>query len=323
MKAIIWPAYGAPEVLKTVDIPTPTVNKNQVRVKIHASTAFPADCEMRRFEMPTKALWLPIRLYFGLFKPRGTKILGQEFAGVIDKIGSEVTKFSVGDEVFGCTGIEFGTYAQYIVRDESSALALKPANKTFAQIVPFATGGSNAQYYLDKANIKANDRILIYGAAGCIGSFAVQMAKQAKAQVVAVDSADKLDFLTSLGADQVLDYKTQDPLTLATGSFDLIFDVVGKLPYPQCLEHLTPNGQYATANPKPGQQRKAQGKSVDCSLAEPTAETLQQLATLAQNDTIHACIDKTFDLDNAVEAHKFVESGLKQGHVVLAVIPDE
>lgn len=320
MKAIIWSAYGGPEVLRIKDIPTPIPSKNQVRVKIHTTTAFPADCEMRRFDMPTKALWLPIRLYFGVFKPRGTKVLGQEFAGVVDKVGSEVTQFKVGDEVFGCTGPEFGAYAEYIVRDEASALALKPVDMSFAQIVPFATGGSNAQHYLSKAKLKAGEKVLIYGAAGCIGSFAVQMAKRAKAYVIAVDSADKLDFLTALDADEVLDYKTQNPLE--HGPFDFIFDVVGKLPYPKCLSLLTPKGRYASANPNLTQALTAKNKPVILPLAEPTAQSLQQLASEAQHNNIQACIDKTYDLTNVAAAHGYVDSGKKKGHVVLAVVKD-
>lgn len=317
MKAVVWSAYGAPDVLKVRQLPTPKAKANQVRIKVHATTAFPADCEMRRFEMPTPALWLPVRLFFGVFKPRGTKILGQEFAGVIESVGEKVTRFKVGDEVFGCTGAEFGGYAEYIVRNENSALAIKPKNVSFDQIVPFATGASNAQHYLQSANLKEGDKVLINGAAGCIGSFAVQMAKCVGAHVIAVDSADKLSFLHDLGADEVLDYKSQNPLK--DGPYDLIFDVVGKLPYPACLKRLSPNGKYASANPHLSQVIRAKGKPVILSLAEPTAESLSKLAEWAEDGWLKAHIDKRFDLTDAASAHRYVESGEKLGHVVLSV----
>lgn len=320
MKAIIWSAYGPPSVLKLGEVPTPEPKADEVRVKVCATTAFPADCEMRRFDMPTPALWLPVRLYFGVLKPRGTKVLGQEFAGVVDKVGSKITRFKVGDRVFGCTGAEFGAYAEYICRKESSGIAHLPDGLSFEQAAPLATGASNAQHYIKKAELTAGEKVLINGAAGCIGSFAVQLAKSFGAYVVAVDSADKLAFLTELGADEVVDYQTQNALSL--GPFDFIFDVVGKLPYPACLTKLKPQGRYASANPHLSQVITQGKKPVILSLAEPTADTLAEVANWAVQGIISAKIHKTFDLLTPGEvnaAHSYVESGAKQGHVVLVV----
>ena len=225
MQAIAWTAYGPPEALQLQEIAKPTPTANEVLIKVHAATVTTGDCELRGLKLPL-VYRLPLRLYMGFSKPKG-KILGQELAGEIEAIGSAVTRFQPGDPIFAVTMLRFGAYAEYTCLPESYPIMAKPTNMSYAEAATIPTGGINALHFLRKANLQAGERLLINGAGGSIGTYAVQIAKLWGAQVTCVDSARKLAMLRGLGADQVIDY-AQNDFTQNGESYDVIIDVVGK-----------------------------------------------------------------------------------------------
>jgi len=208
MKAIVCTKYGPPDVLQLQEVDKPIPKDNEVLIKIIGATVTAGDCEIRSFKFPLW-LWLLARLGFGIRGPR-QKILGQELAGEIEAVGNEVTRFRKGDQVFASTGWNLGAYAEYICLPEDGMLALKPSNLTFEEAAAIPTGGLAALHYLRKGNIQPGQTVLINGAGGSIGTFAIQLAKYYGAEVTAVDSTGKLDMLRSIGADQVIDYTQED-----------------------------------------------------------------------------------------------------------------
>jgi NADPH:quinone reductase-like Zn-dependent oxidoreductase len=251
MQAVVWTAYGPPEVLRLKEVPKPAPQDNEVLIGIHAATVLAGDCEARSLEFP---LWLalPMRLYVGLTKPTRITILGQELAGEIEAVGADVKSFKPGDQVFAALGLGMGAYAEYICLPENpdemqGVLAIKPSNTTYeADAVP--VGGLNALYFLRKASIQSGQTVLINGAGGSIGTIAIQLAKSFGAEVTAVDSTGKLEVLRSIDADHVIDY-TQGDFTQSGQTYDVIFDVVGKSSYSGCIRSLKPNGRYLIAYP--------------------------------------------------------------------------
>ncbi|MHA2276603.1 MAG: NAD(P)-dependent alcohol dehydrogenase, partial [Candidatus Kariarchaeaceae archaeon] len=248
MKAIIFKKYGSPEVLEVQEVEQPKPKANEVLIKIHAATVTLGDCELR--SMKFQVWWIRplVRLGFGVFRPR-RHILGQELAGTIEAVGEDVTKFKVGDEVFGPTGLGLGAYAEYKTLKETGAIIKKPKNMTFEETATIPTGGLNSLHFLRKANIQSGQRVLINGAGGSIGTYGVQIAKNYRAEVTAVDHADKFDMLKSIGADHVIDYMTAD-FTRNGETYDVIFDIVGKSPYRRSMRSLNKNGVYLLGNPK-------------------------------------------------------------------------
>ena len=248
MKAIVCTAYGGPDVLKLEEVEKPRPKAGEVLVRVHATTASRADCEIRRFEFPAW-VWLPVRLAFGVFKPR-VRILGQEFAGEVEALGDGATSFAPGDRVYGTTGIGLGAYAEYVRvggRRAGSVVAPMPAAMSYAEAAAVPYGAMEALRFLRKAGIGAGQRVLIIGAGGSFGTYAVQLAKHAGAEVVAVDSAGKLEMLREIGADQVIDY-TEGDFTDGAGDFDIVFDVVGRAPFGRVVRLLRPGGRYVVAN---------------------------------------------------------------------------
>jgi NADPH:quinone reductase-like Zn-dependent oxidoreductase len=228
MKAIVWTAYGPPDVLQLQEVETPTPKETQVRIKIHATTVTAGDCEMRRLKLPF-GLGLPVRFYAGLRRPKRLTILGQELAGEVESVGAGVTRFRVGDPVFAGTGFEMGAYAEYVCMDEDpkdGALALKPANMSYEEAAAVPTGGLEALHFLGKAEIRSGERVLINGAGGSIGTFGVQLAKSYGAHVTAVDAGIKLEMLRAIGADETSDY-TRGAFTGRGESYD----VIGAIPW--------------------------------------------------------------------------------------------
>ena len=322
MHAVIWERYGPPEVLKIGEVDKPKPRDNEILVRVYGASVTPGDCELRSFQLPYWWFWLPLRLYFGLFTPRG-KRLGMEYSGVVEEQGSSVTRFQPGDEVFGGTGASFGAYSEYITVREDSAVAIKPSGMSHEEAATVNTGGTNGLHFLRKANIKPGQTILINGAGGTIGSYAVQLALHFGAVVTAVDAADKLNMLRDVGVERVVDYKKID-FTREGVKYDIVFDVAGKASYTGCLKCLKPGGILLLSNPGLSHMLRApltnmtSSKTVIFQFASETAEDLQFLGSLLQSGTIKAIVDRTFSITHIAEAHRYVESGAKVGNVAIS-----
>jgi NADPH:quinone reductase-like Zn-dependent oxidoreductase len=325
MKAVVATAYGPPEVLQLRDVAKPELKDHDVLVKIHATTATMGDCEMRAFRV-LPFLWLPIRLYMGLLRPR-KGIFGQDLAGEIEATGKEVTRFKPGDAVIASTGMAMSAHAEYIRLPESAMITRKPGNLTDEEAAPIPTWSMVALHFLREAHIQPGEHVLINGAGGSIGTFAVQLAKYYGAEVTAVDSAEKLDMLRAIGADHTLDY-AQDDFTRHHQAYDVIFEVVGKASYSGCLHALKPGGRLLLANPGLRQMLRAPFTSMSgrtkviLAASDEKVEDLEFLKRLAEEGVINPVIDRRYPLEAMVDAHRYVESGHKQGHVVVTVGPN-
>ncbi len=329
MKAIICAAYGPPNVLELREVAKPHPKDGQVLVRIHATSVSRADCELRRFEFPGW-VWLPMRLWFGVLKPR-VRILGQEFAGEVEATGKGAASFAPGDRVFGTTGIGLGAYAEYIClsgRSEGSALARIPATLSYAEAAGVPYGGSEALRFLRKANIQAGQKVLIVGAGGSFGTYAVQLAKHFGAEVTAVDSTGKLDMLRSIGADHVIDYTERD-FTDSTQTFDIIFDVVCRAPFTRILRMLCPGGRCVLANPQTSHLIRGlwatmtSDRKVIFGADSGTAEDLSFLRELIDGGKLRPIIDRRFPFEQLAEAHRYAETEQKKGNIVIIVGGEE
>jgi NADPH:quinone reductase-like Zn-dependent oxidoreductase len=326
MKAIVWTKYGSPDVLQLKEITKPTPKANEVLIKIYATTVTAGDCEARNLKMPI-LIRLPMRMYVGLRKPKRIKILGQELAGEIEAIGKDVKRFRAGDKVFGTTGLGFGGYAEYICLPEESAmgvLATIATNMTYEEAAAVPTGGLEALHFIRKGNIQRGEKVLILGAGGSIGTFAVQLARYFGAEVTGVDSPSKLEMLRSIGADHVIDY-TREDFTRNGQTYDVIFDVPGKSSFSGSIRSLKQSGRYLLANP--GLSHTLQGpwtsmrsgKKVIFGAASQKTEDLIFLRDLIEAGQIKAVIDRRYTLEQVTEAHRYVETGHKKGNVVINV----
>ncbi len=250
MKAIVWTEYGPPDVLQLREVEKPVPKDSQVLIRIFATTVTAGDSELRDLKLPIY-FSLPMRIWVGLRKPSRKPIPGTELAGEIVSVGKDVTLFSAGDQVFGSSGLNFGANAEYICLPEW-AVAAKPANMTYEEAAAVPFGGRDALHFLRKGNVRSGQKVLINGAGGSIGTFAVQLAKHFGAEVSAVDSTKKLEMLRSIGADQVIDY-TKEDFTENGEIYDVIFDVIGKVSLSRSKKSLRDNGTYLLANPGMGQ----------------------------------------------------------------------
>lgn len=325
MKAIICTAYGPPNVLKFQEVEKPCPKDGQVLIRIHATSVSRADCELRRFDFPG---WiaLPIRLWFGVLKPR-VRILGQEFSGEVEDIGEGVVSFAPGDRVFGTTGMKLGAYAEYICLDQrssSSVITSIPANISFTDAAVIPYGASEALRFLRKANIKAGHNILIIGAGGSFGTYAVQLAKNFGAEVTAVDSFSKLKILQSLGADHTIDY-TQGEFTNRMQTFDIIFDVVCKTPLSHLFRMLRHGGRCVLANPQTSHIIRgiwtifSSSRKVIFSSGNGSVEHLQYIKDLIETGKLKPVIDRNYALEQMAEAHRYAETEQKIGNIVIMV----
>jgi NADPH:quinone reductase-like Zn-dependent oxidoreductase len=323
MKAVVWMDYGPPDVLQLKEVEKPTPNDNEVLIKVYAATVTAGDCEVRRLKMPL-FIRLPMRIYVGFRKPKRITILGQELAGEIEKVGKEVKKFKEGDPIFAPTFFRFGAYAEYVCLPETYPL-LKPANMTFEEAATITTGGVNGLHFLREANVQAGERVLINGAGGSIGTYAEQIAKSWGAEVTALDSAEKLAMLRSIGADHVIDY-TQEDFTRNGQSYDVIIDVVGKSSFSGSVRALKPKGRYILGNlTLSGMIRgrltpMASEKRVIVALADYKAEDFAILKELVEVRELKPVIDKRYPLEQTAEAHRYVEGGHKKGNVVITIV---
>ena len=325
MKAIICTKYGPPEVLQLKEVEKPIPKESEVLVRVHATTVTMGDCEIRRFKMPTW-LWLLARIGFGFRGPR-KKILGQELAGEIESVGKDVKQFKKGDQVFALTGFRLGAYAEYDCLPEKALIASKPSNMTYEEAAAVPLGGLHALHFLRKANIQNGKKVLIIGAGGSIGTFAVQLAKSFRAEVTGVDSTGKLDMLRSIGADQVIDYTNED-FTKNGETYDVIFDVVGKSSFSGCIRSLKENGFYLLGNPGLSQQFRAlwtsrSGKKVIGGTVSYKTEDLIFIKEIIEAGKIRSVIDRRYPLEQIAEAHTYVDTGQKTGNVVITVGHDD
>ncbi len=327
MKAIIWTKYGPPEVLQLKEVEKPSPRDNEVLVKIHATTVTSGDCEQRSMKLPIRFRLL-MRLFIGLRKPKRITILGMELAGEIESVGKEIKRFKEGDQVFGATGfVGMGTYAEYIClseEHEDGALALKPINMSYEEAAPVPVGGLEALHYIRQGNIQSGQKVLINGAGGTVGTYAVQLAKYFGGVVTGVGSTTKLDMIRSIGADKVIDY-TQEDFTKSGETYDFILDVVSKSSFSGSIRSLKENGRYLIASPRLSQKvrgrriSKKNSKKVMFGAARPKTEDLLYLKELIEAGKIKSVIDRSYPLEQTAEAHQYVETGQKLGHVVITV----
>ncbi len=328
MKAIVWTKYGSPEVLQFREVEKPHPKDDEVLIKIHATTVTIGDCEMRRLEYPM-LMGLLVRMYIGFKKPTRITSLGMELAGEVEAVGKDVTKFKVDDQVFAATGfIGTGACAEYIClpeKPEAGAMALKPVNMTFTEAAAVPVGGLEALSLLRKGNIQPGQEVLINGAGGTIGPYAIQLAKIFGAEVTAVDSMKKLDILRSIGADHVIDY-TQEDFTKSGKTYDVIFDMVGKSSYSGCIRSLKEKGIYLLTYPKLGRSIRGRwtswrsNKKIIGGTATNSTEDLIYIKELIEAGKIKSVIDRCYPLEQTAEAHRYVETGEKVGNVVITVI---
>jgi NADPH:quinone reductase-like Zn-dependent oxidoreductase len=325
MRAIACTHYGPPDVLQLRDLPKPVPKDDEVLVRIRATTVSAADCELRRFDF-APWIWLPMRLGFGIFRPR-RRVLGQELAGDVESVGRKVTSLRKGDRVFAATGIPLGAHAEYICLRENprtGAITTMPANLGYEEAAAVPYGGGEALGFLRKANVRGGQRVLVNGAGGSFGTFAVQLAKDLGAHVTAVDAAPKLEMLRALGADRVIDYARED-FTAGVETYDVIFDVVRGTPSARMVRRLTEDGWLLMANPGFLQIVRARwaargtGRRVSFAGSGGTSEDLAHLRGLVEAGRLRPVIDRRFPLEQMVEAHKYAESGQKQGNVVVTV----
>jgi len=329
MKAIIWTEYGLPEVLQQRELAKPTPNDDEILVKVHATTVFPGDAELRRFELPFWILWLPMRIWIGLWKPKRVTVLGQEVAGEVEAVGKDIKRFAPGDQVMGMTGMQFGGYAEYVCLTEQltrkGLAALKPKNMSFEEATAVPVGGLNAWHFIRRANIQPGEKVLINGSAGSIGSYAVQFAKSLGAEVTAVDSESKLQMLRAVGADHVVDYEKEDFINSGK-TYDVIFDIVDSIPFSQNMKCLNENGRLLIVNTRPMQLLRAYwcarhgSKKVICEMARASTEDFQSVTELIEAGKVKTHIDRVYSFADMVEAHRYVDTKQKAGNVVVNVI---
>lgn len=323
MKAIICPKYGPPEVLQLREVSKPVPKDNQILIKNHATTALLGDCEIRGFNFSHlgPGLRLLMRLGFGLTGPR-RKILGQQLAGVVEEIGKKVTKFKPGDEVYACTGLGLGSYAEYKTLSENGVIAFKPKNMTFEEASTIPVGGSEALHFIGMANIQSGQTILVNGAGGSIGIIAVQLARSKGAVVTAVDSGGKFEMLKSLGANHCIDYK-QENFWNRDEKYDVILDVVGVAPFDGVIKSLAEGGRYVQGNGSISRGNKAEAEKKGISTidkpADYAAAHLVELRNLIESETIRTFIDSIYRLEQMADVHRFIEAGGKRGNVVVTM----
>jgi NADPH:quinone reductase-like Zn-dependent oxidoreductase len=303
MKAAVYKKYGPPEVVEVVDVEKPIPKSNECLVKIHATTVSRGDSRMRSLDVPGNALTrLMARLYLGISGPR-RKILGMQLAGEIESVGKDVTLFKPGDQIFASTyPTGFGGHAEYKCLPEDTVMAIKPSNMTFEEATTVPTPGIGALNVLRKANIQNGQKVLVNGASGSVGTFALQIAKSFGAETTGVCSTSNLDWVKELGADHVIDYSKVD-FTKTGETYDVIFDAVHKLSASDSKRVLKENGVFL---------------SIDKQSGETTGE-LVALKELVEAGKVKAVIDRTYPLEDIVEAYRYVDTGHKKGNVVITM----
>jgi NADPH:quinone reductase-like Zn-dependent oxidoreductase len=328
MKAIVYTEYGPPEVLQLQEVEKPTPKEDEILVRVYATAVTFGQIIARNFTFSPREFWLPFLLWplarmdFGIRKPRH-HILGSELAGEVEAVGKDVESFKQGDQVFGFSA-SHGANAEYVCMPEGGVVAIKPANMTYEEAAVVPHGALTALHFLRKGNIQPGEKVLINGASGGIGQFAVQLAKYFGAEVTGVCSTSKLELVKSLGADKVIDY-TQEDFTKNGQTYDVIFDTARVTSFSRCQSSLKQNGRYLLA--VFGMRELLQmlwtsmigSKKVICALAPIEKEGLVFLKELIEAEKIKTVIDRRYPLEQIAEAHRYVETGHKKGYVVVTV----
>jgi NADPH:quinone reductase-like Zn-dependent oxidoreductase len=325
MKAVVYTEYGSPDVLHLQEVEKPTPRDNEAQIKVHAATVTAGDVNARGFTFVPPGFGPLPRLMFGLRKPI-RKVLGTELAGEIEAVGKDVKLFKKGDQVFGIGSEVFGAYAEYTCRPETGALATKPVNLTWEEAAVLPFGAGTALFFLrDMAKIQRGHKLLINGASGGVGVYAVQLAKYYWAEVTGVCSTTNVELVKSLGADKVIDY-TKEDFTRSGETYDVILDtVVGKTSFARCKNSLKPNGLYlavAGGLREMGQMLWTSitgGKKVIFASAAERREDLVFIKELVEAGKLKAVIDRRYPLEQTADAHRYVDTGRKRGCVVISV----
>lgn len=321
MKAIIQTNYGSTDVLELAALPKPEPKDDEVLIRIHAASATPSDTAFRKGEP------FLIRLMYGLQKPRNS-VGGVEFAGTVEKVGKDVTRFRVGDEVFGMSPDKFGAYAEYICLPESKPLTHKSPRMSFEDAVAIIDGAATARTFLrEVANVQLGQKVLINGASGAVGAYAVQIARHLGAEVTGVCSTRNVELVRDLGAHHVVDY-TKEDFTSSNERYDVVFDAIGKSSFGACKRILSSAGIYMTTVPSPGiiaailTTSFGSGKKAKFTTAglKQNQATLNQLTELFEIGAIRPVIDRTYSLEDLPEAHRYVDTGRKRGNVVIVMV---
>lgn len=317
MKAVIYEQYGPPEVLQLKEVNKPKPGADEVLIKVEATAVNSGDWRLRKAEP------FAVRLFFGLWKPR-KNILGGVLSGVVEKVGSNVTRFKEGDSVFGSTGLHFGAYAAYTVLPENSVLDIKPGEITYLEAASIPFGALTALHFLKQGGVSSRKKLLVNGASGAVGSAAVQLAKYFNAEVTGVCSTANLELVKNLGADRVIDY-TREDFTRNGEKYDVIIDTVDKLPFKGSLRSLNKNGRLVLV--AAGLSKMLRGtcsslfgtKKVISGVMSETVDDLAFLKQLIQQGNLRPVVDKTYLLEDIAEAHRYVEGGHKKGNVGILV----
>lgn len=325
MKAITFDRYGPPEVLRIADVPKPEPADGEILIRVRAAEATKSDCEMRSFRFSVKWFWLPLRFAVGLTKPK-RKILGIYFAGEVVQLGEGVSRFAVGDEVFGATGLRMGAYGEYVAVPETSTIVAKPSNMSFAEAAAVPLGGLNALHFLRLADVRPGEKVLIIGAGGSIGLHGLQIAKAMGAEVTAVDKGIKEDLLRRLGADHFVDYTRQD---FADGEqrYDVVFDMVPTSSFSACMRVLEDDGRYFTGNPRLSVMLRClrvsafSARTASFAFAGETNEELLALKDMIEAGEMRSIVDEVLPMERVAEAHQRVEAETRLGALVISVVP--
>lgn len=317
MKAAVYAEYGAPEVLQIKTLEKPVPKDNEILIKIHATPVTSADARLRRADP------FAVRFFFGLFRP-SKSVLGGVLSGAVEAVGKNVRKFKVGDQVFGSAYPHFGAHAEYISLPETGTLAVKPDNISHEEAAALPFGGLTAVHFLQKVNIQAGQKVLVYGASGAIGTAAVQIAKYFGAEVTGVCSTANVEMVKSLGADHVIDY-TKTDFAQNGGQYDVVFETVNKAPFSTCLAALRENGTLIlgsamlTAMLRGAWVSMTGSKKVISGVAVETLTALDLLKKMAEEGKLKAVIDTKYDFAQIASAHAHVDTGRKKGNVVIVI----
>ena len=323
MQAIIYERYGPPEVLSVADVPKPRAGAGEVLIRVRAAEATKADCELRAFRFAVNWFWLPLRLGMGVLRPR-RQILGTYFAGEIVELGAGVTRFAIGDEVYGGLGLHMGAYGEYVAAPEDASIVAKPANMSFEEAAAVPLGGLNALHFLRLVDVKPGESVLINGAGGSIGLHGVQVARAMGAEVTAVDKPEKEDVVRRMGAEHFVDYTKQSFVDIGP-KFDVVFDMVPSSSFGDCMRALKKNGRYCTGNPRLSVMLRClwtsrfTDKTASFAFARESLEELEALKTMIEAGQVRSIVDEVVPMEQAAGAHRRVEDETRLGAVVISI----